>query len=184
MCPILPISGILRYPVEVAHETTACPGCGLELASTGESPDLFNASGACVQIYWQLSAFTLSLQDPEFPHQVVVDSYAAQHSGPRVKPITTVFALIGLYLHLERGCTGRQVQLAHMFLGRKRRAWPRFDPPVEKATVTVRDVLQSVGKDNYREPIDRWAKAVWDTWQGERWRVIELVSRHLTGWRP
>ncbi len=162
---------------------TVCPGCGLGLEADNTTPDKrFNASGGCLQLYWELSAFTLSLQDPDFPHQVAVDSYAAQHSGPSVKPITTTFALIGLYLHLERGCTGRQVQLAHMFLGRSRREWPRFRPPEKKATITVRDVLQTIHPDYYREPIDRWAKAVWETWQPERWRVIKLVNRDLAGW--
>ncbi len=33
----------------------------------------------------------------------------------------TVFALVDLYLACERGYTGRQVQLAHMALARRRR---------------------------------------------------------------
>jgi len=169
----------------VAGETPLCPGCALALEPAGQTRDeRFNASGACVHLYWELSAFTLSLADPDFPHQVVVDTYAAQHCGPGVNPITTAFAVVGLYLHLERGYTGRQIQLAHMFLGRTRRQWPRFHPPAVKATVTVRDVLQSISKDSYRGPIERWANAVWQTWQPQRWRVVGLVKTHLAGWAP
>jgi hypothetical protein len=39
-----------------------------------------------------------------------VDAYAAQHATPASKPITTAFALIGLFLFAERGFTGKQVQ--------------------------------------------------------------------------
>ena len=85
-------------------------------------------------------------RDKEFIHQLVVDSYAAQHSGPKVKPISTVFALIGLYLTFEHGYTGKEVQRAHMEIAKTRRLWPRFNPPPEKGKLTVRDALQGINK--------------------------------------
>ena len=67
-----------------------CPGCGLSLNSNDLTLDsIYNASCACRKLYDELSAFTLSIGDSEFIHQLVVDSYAAQHTGPDVKPITT-----------------------------------------------------------------------------------------------
>lgn len=69
---------------------------------------------------------------PFFHHQLCVDAYGAQHSGGSVRPITAVFALVGLYLAVERGFTGRQVQIAHMKLVKKagkRTDWPRLEPP-------------------------------------------------------
>ena len=95
-----------------------CPDCGAALRDDG-----------CIGLYHELTVHTLSDRDPTFPHQLAVDAYAAQHAGPETKPITTAFALIGLYLVCERGFSGREAQRAHMALGRRRQEWPRFSPP-------------------------------------------------------
>jgi len=139
----------------------------------------YNASRACVEMYFKLTVFTLSLRDTDFIHQVVVDAYTAQHSGPKMKPITTTFALIGLYLAFERGYTGREVQLAHMALGKKHREWPRFNAPPEKASLTVWDVHQGSKEENYVENIRTWGKSVWDMWQAEHARIGRLVGMYL-----
>ncbi len=157
---------------------TICPGCGLQLKS--KSMDLaarFNASSACLELQWDLSALTLSLRDKDFIHQLVVDAYAAQHSGANVKPVTTAFALIGLDLVFERGYTGRQVQKVHIALGKTRRQWPHFVPPSGKAALTVRDVLENVSRDSYAGWVYQWGKSVWDLWQAEHVEISRLVHQ-------
>jgi len=94
-------------------------------------------AGNCI-INYHLSLYPLEIRI--FIHQLIVDTYTAQHSGPNVKPISTAFALIGLYLTFELGYTGKQVQRTHMFLAEKHIEWPRFDPPIEKNALTVCDV--------------------------------------------
>src|SRR3954453_23804420 len=74
----------------------------------------------------ELSYYTLAHGALTFIHQHVVDAFAAQDADGDDKPIRLTFALVGLYLHVERGYTGRQVQLAHMALARQKRAWPKF----------------------------------------------------------
>jgi hypothetical protein len=64
--------------------------------------------------YEELAAWTLGLGDAAFLHQRVVDAWAAQHATAKSKPINIAFALLGLYLHLEHGFSGREVQLAHI----------------------------------------------------------------------
>lgn len=157
-----------------------CPGCGLKLKSVGQSLDKrFNASAACLQLYWDLSAFTLSLRDKEFPHQIAVDSYAAQHYSPNMKSITITFALIGLHLAFERGYTGREVQLAHIVLGQLHKQWPRFENQTKNAAITVLDVLQNITKDNYKEPLTKWGKSVWASWEPEHEKVRKIVDSYL-----
>jgi hypothetical protein len=159
-----------------------CPGCGLELETAEQGLDeRYNASHACMQLYHQLSAFTLSLTDPKFIHQLAVDAYAAQHSGPNVKPISTTFALIGLYLAFERGYTGNEVQRAHVRLGQNRREWPVFNVPPVQSAVTVRDVLSSDMAQHYEYAIRRWGRSVWDVWALEQRTVQGLVERYLDG---
>ena len=145
-----------------------CLGCGVE--TPGED------GAGCFGLYQELSVHTLSDRDPSFPHQLAVDAYAAQHAGPDVKPITTAFALIGLYLVCERGFTGRQAQRAHMFLGRRRQEWPRFDPPADRGAVTVADVLALAADAGGRnEVLRRWAASVWAAWRDQHERVAALV---------
>jgi hypothetical protein len=66
------------------------------------------------ELYNALACYTLSLADPEFIHQHIVDAFGAQRADEKTKPIGVVFALAGLYLYLEKNYTGRQVQLAHI----------------------------------------------------------------------
>jgi hypothetical protein len=147
-----------------------CPGCGAEL---GEDD-----AGGCAALYHALSAETLSDRDPTFPHQLAVDAYAAQHAGPDSKPITTAFALIGLYLVCERGFTGRDAQRAHMFLGRRRQEWPRFAPPADRGGVTIADVL-AAGEGGRNEALRRWAGSVWAAWRDQHARVAALVEERF-----
>jgi len=160
-----------------------CPGCGVELESSEVELDrLYNASRACRALYDEVAAFTLSLREKEFIHQLAVDSYAAQHDGPRLKPISAAFALIGLYLTFERGYTGRQVQLAHMELGRVRRTWPRFKSPGFKGALTMKDVVP-LTSENYRAKLLAWGKSVWLAWAPEHDRVRGLVASYLISGR-
>ncbi len=159
--------------------TMMCPGCGLSLPSAEERLDeRYNASYACRQLYGELSAFTLSLQEGDFIHQFAVDTYTAQHAGAFVKPIAITFALVGLYLAFEHNYTGRQVQKAHTLLARTSKKWPQFRLPEEKASLTVLDVLKT--PENERNDMLReWSKAVWRIWESEHTKVAELVHERL-----
>ena len=109
-----------------------------------------------------------------------MDTYAAQHSGLNVKPITTAFALIGLYLTFERGYTGKEVQRAHMILGKVHRQWSLINPPKEKAALTVLNVVLGLTEEIYREHINAWGKSVWLLWSPQHENIGKLVEMYLT----
>lgn len=89
-----------------------CEGCGIKLPNENqEESDSYNASGECSQKYHELSAYFMMNPDRTFLTQHVVDAYGAQHSN--------CISLIGLYLAVERGNSGRQVQQAHMELAKR-----------------------------------------------------------------
>ncbi len=71
--------------------------------------------------YNELSYYTLAHTDPSFIHQHIVDAYAAQHADENTKSITLTFALVGLYLHIEKKYSGKEVQRAHMQLANQRK---------------------------------------------------------------
>jgi len=166
--------------VHTEPKTTICPGCRLVLPD-GELdfPDRFNASGECWQLFSDLSCYTVAKQDEEFIHQYVVDTYEAQHAGGKTRNITVAFGLIGLYLALEKGYTGKQVQRAHMQIVRVRKDWPRLEPPARPASLTIMDVLKAPDGPEKDGMILRWMAAVWESWADRQVWVRETTNALL-----
>jgi hypothetical protein len=123
----------------------------------------------------ELTCYTLGLGDPEFIHQHVVDAYAAQNAGPGTKPIAVVFGLIGLYLHVERGFTGRQVQRAHMKLATPRRKWLMPRLPEHRGAIRVGDVLAEPPGLERVVMIDVWCATVWQAYEDSHGEIEEIV---------
>lgn len=132
-----------------------------------------------LQQYHELCAYSLTHRDAAFLHQHVVDAFAAQRANGRTKPITLTFALVGLYLHVEKNQTGKQVQRVHMLLARRAKNWPRFGPPVARGDVTVSDAM-SVPAGLARDAmIDTWCASVWAAYRACRDQVAELIQTEL-----
>jgi hypothetical protein len=157
-----------------------CPGCGVVLANRKLGmQERYHASGECWQLCGELSAYHLSIPDTTFIHQLVTDVYGAQHSGGITKNITTAFSLIGLYLALEQGYSGWQVQQAHMELATQRKDWPRFEPPSQTGRLNVLDVLLADEGRERDERFQEWARDVWQSWQESHEWVKTTVSQML-----
>lgn len=128
--------------------------------------------------YHQLSAYTLAHGDPAFIHQHVVDAWAAQTADDATKPIGIAFSLAGLYLHVDRGFSGREVQRAHMQLAKKREDWPRFELPSTRGTLTAADVMRAPAGPERDAAIHAWCESVWTACRGSRDAVVALLERH------
>jgi hypothetical protein len=127
----------------------------------------------------ELCFYTLAHHDPSFIHQHAVDAYTAQHANETGKPIGLAFALIGLYLHVEKQYSGRQVQRAHMQLAKTRKPWPRFRIPEERGTVTVADVLAAPPGRERDDAIKRWCASVWAAWRDSHDQARALLQDQL-----
>lgn len=79
--------------------------------------------------YDQVYAYTMGR--PGFILEHVVDAFAVQTAKDLSRPIGIVFGLVGLYLHVEKQFSGRQVQRVHMELGRRKRGGAPLDQPME-----------------------------------------------------
>ena len=153
-----------------------CPGCGVRLPASEAHPDgRYDASTACVQLYDELTAYTLTRGNVEFIHQLAVDAYRAQHAAESMPPIGLAFALIGLYFACERGYSGRQVQHMHMLLARRSKTWPHFVLPAHAGSMTVLDVMRAEPGDERDAMLRRYAQSVWAAWSREHERVRALV---------
>ena len=66
------------------------------------------------------------------------------------------FALAGLYLHVEKDYSGKQVQRVHMLLGKQRKPWPTFTLPADRGDITVSDVMETAPGPERDQAIHRW----------------------------
>ena len=129
--------------------------------------------------YNELLYYTWAHKDPSFIHQLAVDAYAAQNATPNTKPIGVAFPLIGLYLHLEKGYSGKEVQRAHMRLGKQRKQWPRFPLPEERGKITICEVLAAAPGPDRDRAIEEWCRSVWAAWSGSQELIRKLVAEEL-----
>jgi Family of unknown function (DUF5946) len=128
--------------------------------------------------YWELSAYTLSHGDAAFIHQHVVDAYAVQSAAPSDKPIRVAQGLVGLYLHVERGFDGRQVQRVHQIVANRRPEWPTFALPPDRGPMSVRDVLAFAPGPGRDHAIETWVESTWIACRDLRDSVAVFLSAH------
>jgi hypothetical protein len=129
--------------------------------------------------YDELCAYTLSLHDPEFLHQLVVDAHCAQTADANTKPIALVFALLGLYLSVEKNITGRQIQRFHMQLANLGIRWTLPALPSGRGSLTAADVMAAAPGDARHRAIQAWCASVWMACAPARAQIIEICARHL-----
>lgn len=127
--------------------------------------------------YDELRYYTLAHRDPAFIHQHVLDAFTAQHATARTKPIALTFSLVGLYLLVERGFSGRQVQRAHTELASIKQTWPVFVLPAERGLITVLDVVAAQAGDERDAAIHAWCRSVWEAFRGSHQLVLELLRQ-------
>ena len=146
-----------------------CPVCNAVLPQGKTCRDLYN----------DLAFYTLPHPDHDlFIHQYIVDAYNAQHAQRNGKTVALAAPLIGLYLFCEKRFTGKQVQGAHMQLGNEMKKFPNFEPPVQKATLTVADVLAAPPGAERDQAIKDWACAVWQPWKLQETAIRVWLAEH------
>jgi hypothetical protein len=122
-----------------------------------------------------LWAYTLEHRGTEFLHQHTVDALAAQQANVGTTPLQLTFALVGLYLYVEQGYTGRQVQRVHAALARQQPTWPDFALPAFRGALTVDDVLAAPAGPARDAAIQTWCGAVWAAYGSCRDDVVTFL---------
>jgi hypothetical protein len=124
----------------------------------------------------ELYAYTMGREG--FVLQHVVDAYGAQTANDATRPIRLVFALVGLYLRVERGFSGHEVQRVHMLMGRRKHAWPAIPLPGDRGRMTAADVLAVRPGSPRDHAIDDWCRSVWEAFRASRPRIVVLLHEH------
>ena len=104
--------------------------------------------------------YVYTIGRPGFVLQHVVGAFVVQTANGDTKPMGVVFGLVGLYLHLKKQFSGRQVQEVHMKLGRRKREWPEINLPKDRGSMTVVDVLAVPAGAERDQAIDNWCRSV------------------------
>ena len=138
------------------------------LGSRFDVPDAYDA----------LYADMIQHGDAAFTLQHVVDAHAAQTATEHSKPIAIVFALVGLYLHVEKDYTGRQIQQIHMRMGRHKQQWPHLHLPVNRGAMTPETVLSAAPGEPRDAAIDAWCASVWEAFTESHDTIANLVREY------
>ena len=127
--------------------------------------------------YDELYVYTMGRRN--FILQHVVDASTAQNARPvNPPPMGVVFALVGLYLHVEKSFSGRHVQHAHRIMAGRQRTWPNLEWPEQRGQMTAATVLALPTGEARDEGIHEWCRQVWAAFQANRSTVSALVGEY------
>jgi hypothetical protein len=182
-----PLSAGADLPGHNGRVLATCPGCRVELPSSGLPAEArHNASAECWMLYGEVTGFELEhVAALGRFHQLMVDAYGAQHAGEDGRAIRVPYSLVGLHLALERGRSGIEVREAHRRMGRPTASWPDFRRPADRGAVTVLQVAEAgvrVGSvAGHADLVRRWAEGVWQAWSAEHEATAALCARLSLG---
>ena len=132
------------------------------------------------ELFHELSFYTLSHPNTVyFIHQHSVDAFHAQNANSESKPITIIFSLIGLYLYIERGYSGRKVQEAHLALAKRKKKWALLELPDKRGNITVSHVIAAVTASDKDRMIKQWCSSVWGAYQSWHSYIAAIAKTEL-----
>ena len=173
-----PMSGLLYISVSDPRHRPPLGVAGTERprCSLGADDDTMDNTDS--DIAATLYAYTLERGDDAFVHQHVVDALCAQDADATTPPMRLVFALVGLYLHVERSQTGRQVQRVHAVLAQRKPVWPTLVLPPTRGALTAQDVLAAPAGPSRDAAIDAWCASVWTAYGPCRQAIVDFLQRY------
>lgn len=118
--------------------------------------------------------YVYAMGRPGFILQHVVDGTVVQTATADTKPIAIVFGLVGLYLHVERQFSGKQVQRAHKRLAEMNRDWPNLSLTDRRGAMTAADVLAANEGPERDLAIEDWCRSVWAACVSHRETIVGL----------
>jgi Family of unknown function (DUF5946) len=90
------------------------------------------------------------------------------------------FALVGLYLFVEKGYSGKEVQRFHTLMSKNKIEWPDFTlSSYNSETVDIFTVLATKSEKGRVEMIEKWCVSVWNANMDNHENVKELVAFYL-----
>jgi hypothetical protein len=129
--------------------------------------------------YNTLAYYTFSLQDENFIHQHVVDANTVANADKHTKLISLTFALVRLYLFVEKAFTGKEVQQFHTLMSNNKTAWPTIRLAVPNETINIDMVLNTDAGIERNAMIEIWCIHVWNNNQINHAAIKALTLNYL-----
>ena len=158
-----------------------CPGCDLRAPDLdGPTHAYIESSPACWAMYGDVLAREYSDPRAFAVHRLTVDAYAAQHPGRPSKRSEQSVAVHLIALQLVLEC-GHPPAFASRMLARSVAVggfvW--LEPPSERGTLTVADVVVAADATDHAARVERWARAVYEAWAPHHAQVRDWAARCL-----
>lgn len=131
------------------------------------------------ELYNELAFYTLSHKGKDFIHQHLVDAYTIQTANENTKPIAIIYALAGMYLHVEKNYTGKQVQQAHVEMSKKSKQFPKITLPENRGTITISDFIKIDNPEEKDQAIHKWCESIWESFLSQHKLITELTESLL-----
>lgn len=111
----------------------------------------------------------------------VNDAYCVQHHGvSERRAIQSVNVhLVALYLQLEKGFHGNQVNAPMQRVLRYADQFTWLEPPTPNGTLTIADILQAQTLQAQADAIESYARDIWHAWQIHRAIVVKWANQAL-----
>ncbi|THJ64936.1 hypothetical protein E8P82_13685 [Arthrobacter echini] len=150
---------------------STCPGCGLTASRPTNqvlvpAPERHTASDACWSLYGELLSRSYTDADYRRVHQLVVDTYTAQHAGPTGRRAVQLvgLCLMTLCLIVEDGVDPVEGPALHRRMMDRRPDLSWLTPPRQHDLMTVADVLTAQDAAQHQRLVGEWARQVWEAW--------------------
>ena len=168
----------------VTNETSLieCPGCGAEFPEhDGPVHRYLESTPGCWAAFGEVLAREYS--DPTYMkvHHLTADAYPVQHPGTPTRRNTqsVIVHLIGLHAALDLECSqSRIAKLRDGATDRIELEW--LEPPENRGTITVADVLSAESAREHARLVREWAEDAWMAWEAHH-RQIEAWTAGLIG---
>ena len=92
------------------------------------------------ELYYQLVLENEYTQD--FDHQYLVDIFCCETYAPETKPISIAFALVGLYLFLEKDFSWKLIQNFHKHLSKQNIILPQISIHIKNPEFLIEDMIK------------------------------------------
>jgi len=161
----------------------SCRECGALVPDiSGPNHDYVPSAPGCWAAFGEVQADALIRFGSPRRHGTVVDCYMAQHPGDgyeRRSRQSPIVHLVALSLLIEHGIDGKGtfVRLARL-LARQANFQP-LAPRAELGRLTILDMRNCVGAEDYAGRAETWAQEIWRTWAHEQDTIRNLVSMVL-----
>ncbi len=130
--------------------------------------------------FHELAYYTLALKDEYFIHQCIVDAYTAQTANEYTKSISLTFALVGLYLLIEKNYTGKEVQNFHTLMSKNKKNWTTFILPENRGEVTIDAVLKASEGKERDKMIMIWCTSIWNAFSESHTEIKQVAESYIS----